>query len=275
LRADCGTTVRKALDFLAAAGQELPVAPNYSYVCLGTAFFVPIHGSAAEFSTIADTITHVVLYDPVGDRVIAADRAEPAFRDHVYNMQTDVLLLRLYLRVKPKSHYYVHRATLQGPSGAEILNTLRDPGATNVEIRKSQGGSDKVTVCKYYKDPGDTPSPVLELPRDALGRLWDRLEENPITSFLMHAATRHFAWHVELFFTAEEFEVFWATHQALPLRKMQLRYIRRDGLPHSPFREHDCVSIDLFVLRRHRRRLESYLTKTFAVVRTNPGKHSR
>jgi hypothetical protein len=55
IRADCGATVRQALDFLARSGQELYVIPNYSYVCLGTAFFVPIHGSAADFSTVADT----------------------------------------------------------------------------------------------------------------------------------------------------------------------------------------------------------------------------
>ena len=46
LSADCGTTVRQARDLLSAAGRELPVMPNYSYVCIGTAFFVPIHGSA-------------------------------------------------------------------------------------------------------------------------------------------------------------------------------------------------------------------------------------
>src|SRR5262249_53076293 len=118
-------------------------------------------------------------------------------------------------------------------------------------------------------------SPVLELPRDALGRLWDRLEENSVTSFLMHALTRHFAWHVELFFTDGEFVIFWEGHRALPLRKLQLRYIRRDDMPYSPFREQDCVSVDLFMLRRHRRHFEAYLKQTFAVVRTNPGKHSR
>jgi hypothetical protein len=101
------------------------------------------------------------------------------------------------------------------------------------------------------------------------------LEENPVTSFLMHALTRHFAWHVELFFTDEEFRTFWQTHRSLPLRKLQLRRIRRDGFPHSPFREHDCVSADLFMFRRHRRRFEAYLKQTFRVVRSNPGKHSR
>ena len=91
---------------------------------------------------------------------------------------------------------------------------------------------------------------------------------------MLHALTRYFAWHVELFFTAEEFATFWETHRAVPLRKIQLRYIRRDGFPHSPFREHDCVSADMFMLRRHRRRFEDYLKRTFITVRANPGKHS-
>jgi hypothetical protein len=90
----------------------------------------------------------------------------------------------------------------------------------------------------------------------------------------MHALTRWFAWHVELFFTTEEFATFWKTHQALPLKKIQLRYIRRDGLPHSPFCEHDCVSVDMFMFRWNREVFEAYLKLTFGVVRSNPGKHS-
>jgi hypothetical protein len=275
VKADCGVTVRKALDFLAGAGQELYVIPNYSYVCLGTAFFVPIHGSAADFSTVADTITRVVLYDPRQDRLIVTTRDEPAFRDHVYDLEADVLLLRLYLRVKPKSRYYVHVEELPDPGSEAILSALRDNRPTNVEIRKAHAARNSVKIYRYYRDPGDTPSPVLELPRDALGRLWDRLEENPVSSYLMHAFGRNCVWHVELFFTAEEFATFWESHRTLPLRKIQLRYIRRDGFPHSPFREHDCVSADLFMFRRHRHSFEDYLKKTFAVVRANPGKHSR
>jgi hypothetical protein len=276
LKADCGATVRRAIGFLAAAGQELPVVPNYSYVCLGTGFFIPIHGSASDYSTIADTITRVVYYDPQCDRLMVADRDAPEFREHVLNLKADILLLRLYLLVKPKSRYFVHRQTLQNPPAAELVNALSDCSATNVEIRQSRAGSDTVTVSRYYKDaPADgMPGGALELPRDTLGRLWDRLEENRVTSFLMHALTRHFAWHVELFFSPEEFTRFWASHNSLPLRKLQLRYIRRDGMPHSPFREHDCVSIDLFMLRRHRRRFEAFMKANFPQVRTNPGKHS-
>jgi hypothetical protein len=274
IKADCGATIRKALDFVAGAGQELYVVPNYSYVCLGTAFFIPIHGSAADFSTVAETIASVVLYDPVTDRLIAATRDEPAFREHVYNLKSDVLLLRLRLRVKPKSKYYVRQEERDNPSSAELLDDLRDTRATNVEIRKAKASGSGVRVNKYYKDPGSAEAPALELPRDSLGRVWDRMEENALTSFVLHALTRYFAWHVELFFTAEEFAVFWETHRGVPLRKIQLRYIRRDGFPQSPFRDHDCVSADMFMLRRHRRRFEDYLKRTFTIVRANPGKHS-
>jgi hypothetical protein len=274
IKADCGATIRRARDFAAAAGQELYVIPNYSYVCLGTAFFVPIHGSAADYSCVAETITRVTLYDPVLDRLVVARPNEPAFRDAVYNMKADVLLLRLCLRVKPQSHYYVRRQELDSPTSTDLLGALRDSRATNVEIRKPKASGSKVQVCKYYKDPSEAQSPVLDVPRDSLGRLWDRLEEGPVTSFLMHALTRHLVWHAELFFTADEFATFWKDHAALPLRKIQLRYLHRDGFPHSPFRDQDCVSADLFVFRRHRRALEAYLRRTFAVVRTNPGKQS-
>jgi hypothetical protein len=274
LKADCGVTVREALDFLAASQQELYVVPNYSYVSLGTAFFVPIHGSAVDYSTVADTICRVVLYDPETDRIISASRDDPAFIEHVYNLGSRVVVLRLYLLAKPKSGYFVHHETLKDPSADDLLGALHDRGATNVEIRQARAASEKVTVSRYFKDPGDTSAPALELPRDALGRLWDRLEENPLTSYLMHAVGRHVVWHTELFFDEREFALFWRTHHQLPLRKLQLRYIRRDGLPHSPFRDDDRVSIDLFMFRRHRFRFQDYLKNTFTTVRTNPGKHS-
>ncbi len=274
IRADCGVTVRKALDFLAGSEQELYVIPNYSYVCLGTAFFVPIHGSASDFSTLADTITEAVLYDPATDRVTRTARDEPLFRENVYNSKSDVVVLQLFVRVKPKSHYYLCQQELESASADELLQALRDPEATNVEVRKSRAGDSKVRLLRFYNNPGNTQSPVQELPRDRLGRLWDRLEENAVTSFLMHALTRHLAFHVELFFTDEEFRTFWETNRSLPLRKIQLRYIHRDGFPSSPFRDHDCVSADLFMFRWRRRQFEAYLKQTFAVVRSNPGKHS-
>ncbi len=147
--------------------------------------------------------------------------------------------------------------------------------ATNVEIRQAQAASAKVTVARYYKDLGDTSSPALELPRDALGRLWDRLEENPVTSYLMHALSRHVAWHTELFFTPTEFDLFWRTHDQVPLRKIQLRYLRRDGLPHSPLPRRGLrLGRPVHVSLAAGSAFMEYLKNTFTTVRTNPGKHS-
>ena len=216
LKADSGATVRKALDFLARSNQELYVVPNYSYVCLGTSFFVPIHGSAVDYSTVADTICRVVLYDPDSDRIISAARDDTAFREHVYNQQSRAVLLRLYILAKAKSRYFVRRETLEKPSAAELSAALSDPRATNVEIRQAHAASARVTVARYYTDPGETTSPALELPRNALGRLWDRLEENPITSYLMHALSRRVAWHTELFFTPAQFERVLANSRPAP-----------------------------------------------------------
>jgi hypothetical protein len=274
LKVDCGATVRDALDFLATSHQELYVVPNYSYVSLGTAFFVPIHGSAVDYSTVADTICRVVFYDPESDRIISAARDDTAFIEHVYDQRSRVVVLRLYVLAKPRSSYFVRHETLKNPAASDILGALRDRGATNVEIRQAHAASAKVTVSRYFKEPGETSAPALELPRDALGRLWDRLEENLLTSYLMHAVGRHVVWHAELFFEEREFILFWRTHDQLPLRKLQLRYIRRDEMTHSPFRDEDCVSIDLFMFRRHRFRFQEYLKNTFSKVRTNPGKHS-
>jgi FAD/FMN-containing dehydrogenase len=281
LRADCGATIRDATRFLSAAGQELYVLPNYSYVCLGTAFFVPIHGSAVQYSTVADTIVRALLYDPACDRFIVATRNQSVFREQIYNQMSSVLILRLWMLVKPKARYFVRHDERTEPTGEDLLNALRDPKASNVEIRKSKAANSSVRISAYFaaqegsRHVTGRKDNTLEFARDSLGRLWDRLEENSISSFLLHASTRYFAWHIELFFSMEEFIVFWKSHKALPIRKIQLRYIRRDGLPHSAFRDHDCVSVDLFMFRWKRSEVETYLRNTFAVVRTNPGKHSQ
>jgi hypothetical protein len=227
-----------------------------------------------DYATVADTAYRVVLYDPDSDRIVSAGRDEGAFRENVYNPRSRVVVLRLYLRTKPKSSYYVRRETRKDAGAGDLLAALRDRDAANVEIRQAHAKSDKVTVSKYSTEPSGPSGPAQESPRDALGRLWDRLEENPVTSFLMHALSRHVAWHTELFLTPAEFERFWATHAEVALRKIQLRYIRRDGMPHSPFRDEDCVSADLFLFRFDKRAFDGYLAKNVPNVRCNPGKHS-
>jgi hypothetical protein len=270
---DAGVTLRHAIDFLMGAGKEFHVLPNYSYVSVGTAYFVPIHGSASEYSTMGQTIDRVLLYDPVDDRFVRATPKDQAFGQFLYNLESDVVLLRLSFRVKDKCQYYRHQTRLENPTSQDIVTALSDRQACNVEIRKSRASAHFVDVSKYYEAP---PRDVqaLEFPRDSLGRIWDKLEANPISSFAFHGLTRRFAHHVELFFTAEEFARFWDTHASLPIAKIQLRNIQRDGFPHSPFFQHDCVSADMFMVRKHKRIFETYMKENFRAVRFNPGKHS-
>lgn len=271
---DAGVTVRQAMDVLRPCGKELPVLPNYSYVSLGTAFFVPIHGSASQCSTIAETIEKVILYDPIQDRLMAAGRRDPAFAHYLYNLSADVLLLRLRLRTKDKSRYYVKRLESACPSSEQILSYFHDQEPSNVEVRKAGSAAQTVSIYQYFTRQADGDGAALELPRDAIGRIWDRLEENPISSVLFHGLTRRFAYHVELFLSEQEFATFWDTHRAFPIRKIQLRFIRRDGFPNSPFRAHDCISADLFMLRKHRDAFERYRKEKLRTATLNPGKHT-
>jgi hypothetical protein len=271
---DAGVTIRQAMEVLGSAGRQLPVLPNYSYVSLGTALFIPIHGSASKHSTVAETMEKVVLYDPVRDRFLVARRGESAFGQLVYNLTADLLLLRLVVQTTEQATYFLRTRELINPTSQEIIASFSDNRPMNVEIRKAGSAAATVQVYQYFAEKGRGADAAQELPRDALGRLWDRLEENPVSSFLFHRLTRWLAFHTELFLSEQEFARFWQTHDALPIRKIQLRFIHRDGWPHSPFRDQDCISADLFLLRKDRRRFEWYRKQTLPTVQMNPGKHS-
>lgn len=271
---DCGVTIKQAMAVLGAAERELHVLPNYSYVTLGTAFFVPIHGSASKFCTVGETAESAILYDAAEDRVLPARAFDPVFGKYLYNLSADVLLLRLGVQVKEKSHYYVKQETVTNPPAAEVWAWFHDASASNVEVRKAGSRTDQITVYRYYAENLAGPSGGLEVPRDRLGRLWDRLEENPITSLVFHDLSRVLAHHVELFLSEDEFCAFWETHGKLSIAKIQLRFIKKDGFPNSPFRDHDCISADLFMLKKHRSAFDAYLKQTLPGVKMNPGKHS-
>ena len=271
---DAGVTLRKAIDFLKQTGKEFYVIPNYSYVSLGTAFFIPIHGSASEFCTIGATIEKVLLYHPADDRFMIGRRDEPPFRHQLYNLGSEVLLLRLGLRVKAKSRYYVTQETIENATSDQVANVFDDRRPSNVEVRKSRASSRSVDVYKYYTDDSTKDSEALEFPKDKVGRLWDRLESNRVSAMVFHGLMRRFGYHTELFIPPEEFAMFWNTHGSMPISKIQLRYIKCDGLPNSPFRDNDCIAADLFMLKKHKQVFERYLKEICPVVKMNPGKHS-
>ncbi|MGC3967871.1 MAG: hypothetical protein QM775_11015 [Pirellulales bacterium] len=230
---DAGITLKQLIGELARHGRELFAVPNYSYVTVGTAFCVPIHGSSHAVTTLGDTIEKVLAYDMRRDRFIVLRRGTAAFAATMYAPQSDLLVLRLRLRLRPQTRYFMQRNELAEPDATTVWNAFADAAATNIELRKPAASAAVVQVAKFYASAGDGAD-VLEVPRDSIGRLWDRLEECWLTSYLFHALTRRFAFHVELFLDRGEFETFWQAHRTLPLLKLQLRYARRDDMPHSP-----------------------------------------
>ncbi len=270
---DAGLTLKHCIQELNRHEREFYVVPNYSWISMGTLFFVPVHGSGSQVSTLGDTIEDVLLYDGESEQFIFARRGDRLFRDAMYDTSRHRLLLRLTLRVKPKSVYSVRQETLDNPSAEDILKVFEDPDASNVEIRKSRAANSAIDIRRYYVDSPTTVG-ALAVPRDSIGRVWDRLEETPIASTLFHWFVRKFAFHVELFLQPEEFLIFWQHHRSLPISKIQLRQILKDGVTHSACRHASCISADLFMTRSNRDVFLGFISTHLPNVRFNPGKQS-
>ena len=196
------------------------------------------------------------------------------FRDTMYNTNRNVLLLRLTLRVKPRSSYRVSSETRDNPSAAEILSVFEDPVPSNVEIRKHRAGNSAVTIFRYYADHPTKTGSGPSAPRDTIGRMWDRLEETPVVSTLFHWFVRRFAFHVELILNSEEFVVFWQQHRQLPISKIQLRKMLRDGMTHSACVTENRISVDLFMTRGNRDAFLQFIHTRIPQARFNRGKQS-
>jgi hypothetical protein len=270
---DAGVTLKRTVDVLRRQGRELCVVPNYSYISMGTTFFVPVHGSACDVSTLGETIEKVWLYDPKTDRILVLRRGDPRFADCMYRPGSGMLALRLQLRVQKRRRFVVKATTLESPTASEIWQLLADRSAANIELRKSRASDSQVDVRKYYPASAAEEA-ALEAAQDSVGRLWDKLEENALTSYAFHTLIRRFGFHVELFLDEQQFGVFWDAHRGLPLSKIQLRYVRADHLPHSPCGERDCVSADLFMLRAKSAAFLNFVREHLPHARFNPGKHS-
>ncbi|MCA9067765.1 MAG: hypothetical protein KDA84_02510, partial [Planctomycetaceae bacterium] len=182
--------------------------------------------------------------------------------------------LRLTLRVRDKTAYYSQKETHESLCGESVWETFSDAEACNIEIRKAGSKAETVDIYKYYHQPPVGTHDFLEVPRDSLGGLWDRLEENPVSSWLFHYLTRKLGYHVELFLDRDDFLAFWIDHVKLRLAKMQLRLVHQDGLTHSPCAEGNRISIDLFMSRNHRDDFLNYMRRHLPNARFNPGKHS-
>ena len=134
---DCGVTIRQALDVLADDGKELHVVPNYSYVSLGAAFFVPIHGSASTFCTVGETITKVTLYDPPRTKssVLASARRRSVI---LFNLSADAAPARWNCRSRTKPLLHQKRDVLNPPA-ATVWEWFTTPPPRNVEVQGQCG----------------------------------------------------------------------------------------------------------------------------------------
>lgn len=271
---DAGLTLKHCIQELNKVDREFYVVPNYSWISMGTLYFVPVHGSGSHVSTLGDTIEDVLLYDGEIEEFIFARRGDKLFRDAMYDTSRHRLLLRLTLRVKPKSVYSVRHETLENPSAEDVLKVFEDPEASNVEIRKNRAASTSIDIRRYYVDSPSAAAGALEMPRDRIGRVWDRLEETPVVSTLFHWFVRRFAFHVELFLRPEEFVIFWNHHKRLPISKIQLRQMLKDGMTNSACAHENCLSADLFMTRSNRDVFLGFISTHLPLVRCNPGKQS-
>ena len=270
---DAGVTLKRTINKLNQVNRELYVLPNYSYISMGTIFFVPVHGSGSEVSTLGDTLAKVLLYDPQADCFLRVQRGDSRFQQYMYNTSCPLLVLRLSFSIREKTGYFVQRVDLKQPTAKQIFELFKDSSASNIELRKSQAANDWVEVSKYFTTANGKEN-ILEFPRDSIGRLWDRLEENPITSYLFHSLVRRFGYHLELFLDEDQFPIFWNAHQQLPLSKIQLRFVRSDGITHSPVGEKDCISADLFMKRKNKNAFLTFMKEYLPDAKYNPGKHS-
>ncbi len=282
---DAGLTLRAAIDHLKSEHREFCVVPNFSYICMGTLFYVPVHGSGCDISTLSETIESALLYDPIDDRILKVRRGTEAFNQYVYNRTRPSLCLRLRLRTRPASRYFKCDTRLESPSAEQLLRVFSESLAQNVEMRKHRALDKTVVVSEYFSkatldyvqeqsDATRGSSKTLEVAQDRIGRIWDWLEETPLLRECFHWFVRCRAFHTELFLDDEEFKIFWSAHERLPLKKIQLRKINRDDLPHSPIGTKDRISVDLFMLKEHRAALFDFVHQYLPLARNNPGKQS-
>lgn len=278
ITADAGKTLFDCIQALKSTDREFCVVPNYSFIAVGTLFFVPIHGSGSRVSTMGETIENVLLYHRETGEFVSARRGSSVFQEAMYHRRSSWIALRLTLRTQVRQKLKVETKILYDPSAAELRAQLLNPDASHVEIRKTRAADSKVTVRAYYSgeqaDSNSAQRTTTDLPRDQIGRLWDRIEQTPVLSTLFHWYVRTCAFHTELLLTAQEFDVFWEHHRSLPVSKIQIRQMHQDGMQHSPCRSEDLVSVDLFMSRRNHDVFCRFISDSLPNARHNPGKQS-
>ncbi len=272
-KVNAGSPLKHCVEFLRTRNEQLLVVPNFTWVSAGTAFFVPIHGSASSVSTLGQSIESVLLFDGDSRRFVRARRGDGLFESLMYRQERLLVLLRAEFRTESRCTYRKQTETRKTPPAEEIWRLFFQSEFSHMELRKKHSKSTTVDICCFQ--PASTEDQeTIDVPRDQIGQLWDRIEETPVVSWLFHELVKRYAFHVELFLDQAEFEEFWRHHEELPLLKIQLRRVNKDGMRHSPVCNEDRISADLFMKKDDRNVFCSFVDQHIPNVRWNPGKQS-
>jgi hypothetical protein len=97
---DGGLPLKQVLLALQKVGRSLLVVPNFSWISMGTAFFVPVHGSGCRVSTLGQTVVRALVYDAAENRLLRLHRRDSEFRRMMYDRSRPLLLLRMTLQTQ-------------------------------------------------------------------------------------------------------------------------------------------------------------------------------
>lgn len=110
-RLQAGVTFAAALKALRAQNRTLALLPNYSYVTLGAALAVPLHGMNAKCPTMAAVVERMDLIDLRTGRLKKLRSREEASRWMHLEPDT-VLYLSADVRTEPITRFVLRKTTL-------------------------------------------------------------------------------------------------------------------------------------------------------------------
>ena len=177
-RLQAGVTFAAALRSLRGQDRTLALLPNYSYVTLGAALAVPLHGMNAKCPTMAAVVERMSLIDLRTGRLRQLQtQAEVAQWMH---LEPDtVLYLSADVRTEPITRFVLRKTTLSarrcGECAYESLSrALRARQDKRIEVRCTSPprfclDGIRFVAYEYDEDPGSK----MEVPRNFVGKLWD------------------------------------------------------------------------------------------------------
>lgn len=267
------------LRFLESHGKWLANYPNYHFISVGACIATPVHGSNLAFPFIADLVESVRVYDRNRDRVLSVGPNDELFHRLIFSPETlrGSVILSAELRITDRQKYVLNSRSVPVENlkfdftDGRILgqsNDVNQESCQHSEVRINAPSSSHATIQSYRQvsDPSECEkrgdNELLSIKADSIGRKWNLLQSNAVTSACTSSIARGFL-NFEWFFSPEDFETFWKALHVGKSRpgfyKLLIRYNRVNQHLSTPF--HGTISIDITVLNHpwaRRRGVELY-----------------